>query len=575
MSDHASPASKKLSLADSALQLTNLHGFKLLARPDREDGKNKIPPLSNPAIQPDLTLPNTDKSAKMNGIESEDTDSVVIAAIPKKRRPSRLKNIIRKKSNVKSTASKNIKSIAAEKPLEDRLGRVDSTEDDGVEGSTGSEELPAPETDITGLLSVSEPATRTQTDDQLQTLGDGLEPGDGPQELPDHGGESAKSSDLDNGDNDNDNNTDKTNSVEQKKQNIKLEHASIKDENEGNTENEDDKNVGYESSQEGSNNLGSSQEDEKVHESSQDDNEENNINEDDNIEQESSEKDNAEHESNEDKNTENRSSQKNSDDEEQNNLQKDNSEKMQSQCSKDNVAQEENDEIAENVVNTDQRNSREDNTDETDVPETDVSNAEEATEDSDFEDSSVIYNSDADQRGIVEDDLHISEASTPEPAVDVEITNPNLLDHFGEKFEGPYDDSDYDENVKSERNSEPDIENNESQIDKDENGQHILPKVTFDGTIDQIVSKLTTKAVITERNEELQKADFAAYNWKPDVQFFQFGGASQSQQSVFSFGENGEGSRPPPPLVQKKRPLVNRPRSKSIQRLKKSEKSSI
>ena len=67
--------------------------------------------------------------------------------------------------------------------------------------------------------------------------------------------------------------------------------------------------------------------------------------------------------------------------------------------------------------------------------------------------------------------------------------------------------------------------------------------------------------------KEEEKADFAAFNWKPNVDFFQFGSEAQkTSENIFSFG----GGTPAPPQTVKKRQIVTRPRSRSIQRLKRS-----
>merc|ERR550517_1652667 len=91
----------------------------------------------------------------------------------------------------------------------------------------------------------------------------------------------------------------------------------------------------------------------------------------------------------------------------------------------------------------------------------------------------------------------------------------------------------------------------------------ILPEQNLDTTIDQVVSQVATRAVINQTRVEEEKADFSAFNWKPNVDFFQFG-SSQSEavgESIFSFGRGN----PAPPQTVKKRQIVTRPRSRSIQ----------
>ena len=91
----------------------------------------------------------------------------------------------------------------------------------------------------------------------------------------------------------------------------------------------------------------------------------------------------------------------------------------------------------------------------------------------------------------------------------------------------------------------------------------VLRAVTFADTVNEIVSRLNTKAVIEEGTKEEKPKEFAAFNWKPNVTFFQFGaedeaaiGSSSEGAKVFSFA----GGPPAPPLPVKQRRGASLPR---------------
>ena len=96
-----------------------------------------------------------------------------------------------------------------------------------------------------------------------------------------------------------------------------------------------------------------------------------------------------------------------------------------------------------------------------------------------------------------------------------------------------------------------------------------MTKITpnnFDSTIDKIVADVTTKSVINKEKDH-NTIDFSAFNWKPNVDFFNFGNSENERMSVniFNFGKG----TPPPPQIVKKKGLMSgdRPRSKSLQRV--------
>ena len=128
------------------------------------------------------------------------------------------------------------------------------------------------------------------------------------------------------------------------------------------------------------------------------------------------------------------------------------------------------------------------------------------------------------------------------------MSNPDVLNHFGDKI------------VKSPvtQPEEEDLVDGES--------VPVLRAVTFADTVDQIVSRLNTKAVIEEGTKEEKPKEFAAFNWKPNVTFFQFGaedeaptaaiGSSSEGAKVFSFA----GGPPAPPFPVRQRRGASLPR---------------
>ena len=127
------------------------------------------------------------------------------------------------------------------------------------------------------------------------------------------------------------------------------------------------------------------------------------------------------------------------------------------------------------------------------------------------------------------------------------LRSPRLLNHFGDKI------------VKSPvpQPEEEDLVDGES--------VPVLRAVTFADTVDQIVSRLNTKAVIEEGIKEEKPKEFAAFNWKPNVTFFHFGPeeeeprvgpGSEEGAKVFSFA----GGPPAPPFPVRQRRGASLPR---------------
>jgi hypothetical protein len=146
-------------------------------------------------------------------------------------------------------------------------------------------------------------------------------------------------------------------------------------------------------------------------------------------------------------------------------------------------------------------------------------------DDSDFEEENF---SDEGYDAMLEEDLHITDASEEEE--EIAVSNPEVLNHFGDKIE-----------------ESPEIKLDESPPKTD---HQVLRDVTFNDTVDEIVARLNTKAVIEEGEGSAvatkSKEDFSAFNWKPDVAFFQFGGEPSTAgrgPEVFSFARL---PRPPP-----------------------------
>ena len=161
---------------------------------------------------------------------------------------------------------------------------------------------------------------------------------------------------------------------------------------------------------------------------------------------------------------------------------------------------------------------------------------------------------------VLEDDLHVSEAEdeTSEPAPDVSH------DHMTEESQGGSDQSKADSR-KSDGGQK--IIDNENIPIVGESRQRLALN-NFDSTIDKIVANVTTKSVINN-GKESDIMDFSAFNWKPNVDFFNFGNGQsktklEKEKDIFNFGK---GTPPPPQIIKKKGGLTGeRPRSKSLQR---------
>ena len=206
---------------------------------------------------------------------------------------------------------------------------------------------------------------------------------------------------------------------------------------------------------------------------------------------------------------------------------------------------------------------------------------------------------------VLEDDLHVSDAEdvdeTPEPTHNEKLTENikddeaddeenEMMKYFGEKVE-PYLENE-EESVHLDKThvdfKKEDIfpSNDVLTMLEHSNGFESVKnhfKMTsgthqsFDATVDQIVADVTTKAVINKEKQEVEDVmDFSAFNWKPNVDFFQFGAggggtsAKTDTKNIFSFGQ---GAPPTPHLIKKKQTSSSgssRPRSKSLQRLKRT-----
>ena len=152
--------------------------------------------------------------------------------------------------------------------------------------------------------------------------------------------------------------------------------------------------------------------------------------------------------------------------------------------------------------------------------------------------------SDIEKNLVVENDLHVSDAEEEAPELETQSMRENSELRDGGSIA---------------RNDKPIL------LDKEEAMSVALTSNNFDSTIDKIVADVTTKSVINkEKNHD--SIDFSAFNWKPNVDFFNFGNGEKEQMSVniFNFGK---GTPPPPQIIKKKGVLSgDRPRSKSLQR---------
>ena len=145
--------------------------------------------------------------------------------------------------------------------------------------------------------------------------------------------------------------------------------------------------------------------------------------------------------------------------------------------------------------------------------------------------------SDLENNLALEDDLHVSDAEdeTPEPSQNVEEAD--ILSKV----------------------------TNDNPILSNAADSKVISLHNFDSTIDKIVADVTTKSVVRKDKED-NAIDFSAFNWKPNVDFFNFGSSENEQKSVniFNFGK---GTPPPPQIIKKKGVLSGeRPKSKSLQR---------
>ena len=725
-SDPTSPPMRDLSIGGATLQLNNMRDFKLLARTKRV-GKLKnrkagkilpLPPRNTVSLVDDNAMPNPSSlnSAKSDDLlDSEDNESLIMSSKVSKKIPTKLKKIKKKIPNV--AALKNNQRVRNEKFVVENGEDTPSSQDwydseklpfyEEGQTSTESEDSLHRESDIPGLMSVSEPATRSQTGERLEKLDPRVvinendeitleeSSPEAVQKEPEYSSNSEMSgsdetSTVDESENDvvidviekdarpnpsdealetsagseQNNNTknlqqferqispdipvennrskssENRNASESKpslsdgtKQNetddffdgehsstennleISIKSSDSENEKEGIQDSEEEEKRDGESDRKQFSELEESQErsdkkhekiimqetKDKEEERSNDDNEsEESIKDQSEMVEIQSQKDGESKQEALEKTEENNGKDSESDDKKEKDLKSESGNIEDSSSEKDtggsdvNVDEDSKQDLASKEESDDYAKDEEENSDETESSDYD------SDDDSEYEDSSPLY---SDKEDLIEDDLHLSDALTPEPPEDVEVTKPHLLDHFGEKIEGLIE-SDYDTvSLKNETQKTDDIsikdekpkhflkfeglkgidpddmisvpsdtnnvltilEHNSTLEHSNDSGEHILPDVTFGGTVDEIVTKLTTKAVIHERSVDVdpQKADFAAFNWKPDVQFFQFGQtASTPKEEVFNFGAG----TPPPPQLVKRRPATKLPRSRSIRR---------
>jgi hypothetical protein len=103
-----------------------------------------------------------------------------------------------------------------------------------------------------------------------------------------------------------------------------------------------------------------------------------------------------------------------------------------------------------------------------------------------------------------------------------------------------------------------------------------LSEGNLDKAVEEIINTIKTRSLLTDRIQWEQTdaatgvalADFSAFNWKPDLGFFQFGGGSgggvEASGQVFTF----EKVTPPPGSPLKRRPLQRPGRAKNSRRFR-------
>ena len=196
-----------------------------------------------------------------------------------------------------------------------------------------------------------------------------------------------------------------------------------------------------------------------------------------------------------------------------------------------------------------------------------------------------------------EDDLQLSDVSSPE---EVDILNPELLELFGEKV-AEIQDSETGKLLieESETSTPPGEDENKDEIpeepEKKDSELHtkrlmsidriiqvdtaevmamnpVLPDATLDAAVDDIITRIRTRASVEERTRRhsRDKYDFAAFNWKPNPDFFRFG---EQSVAAASSDVNGQVFTFTPAIVpitstSKRRPAVKSVKAKNINKLK-------
>ena len=178
----------------------------------------------------------------------------------------------------------------------------------------------------------------------------------------------------------------------------------------------------------------------------------------------------------------------------------------------------------------------------------------------------------------LEDDLHVSDAEeeeTPEPSKDLVLHDDEVPATAEDAQANKTNNTTTNNNNTNTATDVLTLLEHSSGLVADPRPAPAAPP-TFDWAVDQIVADVTTKAVIS-KEKDTNVMDFSAFNWKPNVDFFQFSGdgnttGKEKQENIFSFGKD---TQPRPPVLKKKsavsgRDEGDRPRSKSLQRFKRT-----
>ena len=168
---------------------------------------------------------------------------------------------------------------------------------------------------------------------------------------------------------------------------------------------------------------------------------------------------------------------------------------------------------------------------------------------------------------------HISE--TNRPLVDVESNEDSVSDSDDEAGDQIHSGSEQPFSPRKRKERITSIDRN-IQVDELEVllnvDQPLLPKVTLEATVKDIITNIKTKACLEERqvdHRKPEKYDFAAFNWKPDSEFFQFATPSNEDERdvpVFKF----ESASNPTQGLLKKKTEIRSSKVKNINKLRAS-----